>query len=97
MKILLILAVLLIPWQTSEKTVGHNVQFVINKNHTLTPVLPIQISVEQEDGGIADGLLTCDTIQRTEPDRHSVVFSCQGKKFRVVGWSFTQSESKGVR
>lgn len=98
---LLILFLLLI--SQTEKEVGKNVQFMVNKNHTLTPVLPVKFIVSQEDGGLADGLLTCSIYSRDlgeladESHAMSTILKCGNKVFKIEGIIFTQSASKEVK
>lgn len=98
MKTLLILIALLIPpTEVRERTVGHNVQFFITKDHRLSPVLPMSMRVEQETGGIVEGVQTCDLVQRDTKDESGAhqyaILKCKGGvTFKVTGWSFTESK-----
>lgn len=97
MKTLFLLATLFLPSPT-EHLVGHNVQFMVTKDHKLQPVLPVSFVVNQEQGPLADGLLTCDLVDREVPGGHAIVFKCNGDRVFVVDrTSFTASDSRGVK
>jgi hypothetical protein len=95
MKSILFLLMLAIPIN-QERVVGSNVQFTINKDHKFVPVLPIEFVVDQEEGGISEGLQTCNIVTRVVGEHQSyIIFRCGDRSFKMMGITFTQSESKG--
>lgn len=79
-----------------EKKVVSQVKFFVSKEHTLRPVMPIELVVVQEQGGIADEqMITCDVIARThevmdvEPKNATeTVLKCGDRTYVVSGVSF---------
>lgn len=83
-----------------ERVVGSNVQFMVTKDHKLSPILPIEFVVDQEEGGITDvSLQTCNIITRVASEGQSfIIFRCGDRSFKMVGITFTQSQTKsGVK
>lgn len=60
----------------NEKKVGVGVKFAVNQNHTLRPMMGVDLDVVQEAGPMTDGSLTCDVIARI----HDVVDAGQPRK-----------------
>lgn len=86
-----------------EHKVTHGkVQFFVGKDFSLKPVLPVEIVVKQEEGGIldADQVLSCDVVARvTEATRDNVptavtetVFKCGERKFVIERIMFAESQ-----
>lgn len=95
MKYLLGLLFLLVPSGVKDVPMAHNVQFAYTKNRTLSPMLPIEINVDQEEGGIPDTFLTCDVNNRSLENgtkQYVIVLKCKDKVFRVTAISFTESK-----
>ena len=87
-----------------ERKAGGHVQFAVNKDHTLTPMLPMSLRADQEEGAVPDGPLTCDVASREHEisedgsprTASETVLHCNGgRTFAVKQLLFSSSE--GVR
>src|ERR1044071_5846890 len=47
-----------------EHRVTSHVMFRMTKNHTLVPMLPVFLEIDQESGPIMEGIISCDIIAR---------------------------------
>lgn len=89
------LFLILLLFTPTEKVIGHNVQFFYTKDHKLIPVLPVSFEIVQEEGGIPEGVIACDTVARLAPEsngQYVTILKCKnGVTFKVAKVDFTES------
>ena len=74
-----------------EQVVGRRVMFNLTKDLKMTPYLPVQLAVVQEQGGLMNGPTSCDVVARGhEIEEHGerklaveTVLKCGDGVFRV--------------
>ena len=49
----------------TEHKVASGVKVAVNKDHSLRPLMPVDLGVEQESGPVADSIMTCDVVARS--------------------------------
>lgn len=60
----LAIVAMLLPSGIHEHKVGSDVAFAVNRDHSLQPMLPVNLIVEQESGPRPEGPMSCDVIAR---------------------------------
>lgn len=76
----------------NEHKVGGGVKFSVNKDHSLRPMMGVDLEVLQEAGPVADGSMTCDVLDRihevvdgSQPVKaHEMVLRCDGGRVFAI-------------